>query len=51
MNAKTEAVDAIAAHWADGMWPIIWQSALLAGIILVVTLLQMRAVGRRVHYQ
>ena len=38
MNAKTEAVDAIAAHWADGMWPIIWQSALLAGIILVVTL-------------
>ena len=39
MNSVTEMVNAIAELWAGQMWTIIWQSSVLAGLVVIVTLL------------
>ena len=39
MNAITEIVNTFAGLWAGQMWTIIWQSSVLAGLVVIVTLL------------
>jgi ankyrin repeat protein/beta-lactamase regulating signal transducer with metallopeptidase domain len=43
MSSIIEIINGIAIRWSDGMWLIIWQSAVLAAIIYVVTMLIRRA--------
>lgn len=43
MNSFFEMANALADRWLDGMWPVIWQSAALAGIIYLLTLCLRRA--------
>ncbi|MBN2588375.1 MAG: carboxypeptidase regulatory-like domain-containing protein [Sedimentisphaerales bacterium] len=39
MNTVTEIVNTFAGLWAGQMWTIIWQSSVLVGLIVIVTLL------------
>jgi bla regulator protein BlaR1 len=38
MNAAIEWANGLAAHWARGMWPVLWQTAALAGIVGLILL-------------
>ena len=37
MNAPLEFLDGIAEGWLEVMWPAVWQSAVLAGVVFLVT--------------
>ena len=37
MNAFVDFANVWSERWGDAMWAAVWQSALLAGVVLVVT--------------
>jgi len=42
MNASVGFVNGVAEQWAHGMWPVLWQSALLALVVALATLILRR---------
>ena len=38
MNAAIEWANGLAAHWARGMWPVLWQTAALAVVVGLIVL-------------
>jgi beta-lactamase regulating signal transducer with metallopeptidase domain len=38
MNAVIELVNQVADRWVDGIWSVIWQTAILAGVVFLLTL-------------
>jgi len=38
MGAFVEITNGLATRWVDAMWPTIWQSAVLAGVVYLLTL-------------
>ena len=38
MGAFVEITNGLATQWIGAMWPIIWQSVVLAGVVYLVTL-------------
>ncbi len=43
MNAYVELVNGLGHRWAEGMWPIVWQSAVLAGVVFLLARLFRKA--------
>ena len=43
MNTFITVANELSNHWAEAMWPALWQSAILAALLLILTRLSRRA--------